>query len=200
MTLRTVDRRTSTLHIRNMVCDRCRTAVERLLDELGLAHREVHLGKVELESELEPRQRSALVGRLENLGFELIDDKHARIIERSKQFITGVARGTAGGYRKEKLSTMVSRQMGMEYSGLSKLFSTVVGISIERYFNLQRIERAKELLVYDELSVSQIADLLGYSSVHHLSNQFNQFVGHSASHFRLLGAEKRKALDRVHEG
>lgn len=187
--------------IRNMVCDRCRTAVERLLDELRIAHGEVHIGQVELGHALDPAQRASLEKGLKLLGFELVDDKRVRIIERVKRLVIARVRSDASGSSlKEKLSVYLAREVGMEYSGLSKLFSSVEGLTIERYYNLQRIERAKELLVYDELSVSQIADQLGYSSVHHLSNQFNQFVGHSASHFRLLGAERRKALDRVQEG
>lgn len=200
MSKRIADQPISTLHIRNMVCDRCRTAVDRLLDDLGVAHGKVHLGEVELENELDPRQRAVLAERLEQLGFGLVDDKRVRIIERVKQLVIELVRGNAmETSRKEKLSAYLAREAGMDYSGLSKLFSSVEGLTVERYYNLQRIERAKELLVYDELSVGQIADQLGYSSVHHLSNQFNQYVGHSPSHFKKIGAERRRSLDRVHQ-
>ena len=98
---------------------------------------------------------------------------------------------------KVNLSEELSGALKMEYSGLSKLFSSVEGTTIERYFNLQRLERAKELLVYDEMSIAQIADQLGYSSIHHLSNQFTQYLGMSPSHFKKLGASKRRTLDHV---
>ncbi len=186
------------LHIRNMVCDRCRMAVEHVLDELALAHGPVHLGQVELEQALDPKQRAAFTERLEQLGFALVDDKRVQVIERVKHLVMELVHGNAmEDVRKEKLSVLLAREVGMEYSGLSKLFSSVEGVTIERYYNLHRLERAKELLVYDELNVGQIADLLGYSSVHHLSNQFSQFVGHSPSHFKKIGAERRKSLDRV---
>lgn len=186
-----------TLYIRNMVCDRCRTAVRDLLDELGVVHAAVDLGEVRTNEMLAHKELEQLSKRLAALGFELIDDKRTRTVERIKQLLLAHVMGDAQMRTKQKFSQWLASEMRAEYSGLSKLFSEVESITIERYHNLLRIERAKELLVYDELSVAQIADELGYSSVQHLSNQFAQLVGHSPTHFRRIGAERRKALDEV---
>ncbi len=187
-----------TLHIRNMVCDRCKTVVRGFMAAQGLVPVRLDLGEVVLPAPLNVEQLAQLDADLMAVGFERIDDRKARIIERTKRLILERARGDAmANATRVRLSVELAREMGMEYSGLSKLFSSVEGQTIERYFNLQRIERAKELIVYDELSLSQIADRLGYSSVQHLSNQFSQFVGHSPSHFKFVGVERRKALDMV---
>lgn len=185
------------LHIRNMVCDRCRSAVHGILEAEGIAFTHVKLGEVDLRRALSGAQRMRLTERLFEIGFELIDDKRVRMVERAKLLLQQHVLGNAMQRRKEKLSAWLAREMGMEYSGLSRIFSQVEATSIERYLNLLRLERAKELLVYDELSLTEIADRLGYSSVQHLSNQFAQFVGHSPSHFKRIGAERRKALDKV---
>ncbi len=185
--------------IRNMVCDRCRTAVRHLLEGSGVRYVNVQLGEVELEEALTPSLREAIAAGLAHLGFELVDDRNARTIEHIKASIIALLRSNALSVaRKEKLSVHLAREIGMEYSGLSNLFSSATGMTIERYHILQRLERAKELLVYDELSLTQIADQLGYSSVQHLSNQFTQYAGHTPSHFKRLGTERRKALDKVH--
>lgn len=185
------------LHVRNMVCDRCRSAVRRLLDDEGIRATYVNLGEVGLAKGLSAGQRERLAARMAEIGFELIDDKRVRTVERVKHLLQQHVQGDAMQRRKEKLSIWLARDMAMEYSGLSKLFSQVEATSIERYHNLLRLERAKELLVYDELSLTEIADRLGYSSVQHLSNQFAQFVGHSPSHFKRIGSERRKAIDLV---
>ncbi len=185
------------LHIRNMVCDRCRTAVQGILEAERIASVRVNLGEVVLRDEPSGAQRERLAARLFEIGFELIDDKRVRTVELAKILLQQHVQGDAMQRQKEKLSVWLAREMRMEYSGLSKLFSQVEGTSIERYQNLLRLERAKELLVYDELSLTEIADRLGYSSVQHLSNQFAQFVGHSPSHFKRIGAERRKAIDKV---
>lgn len=186
------------LHIRNMVCDRCIAAVSAALRDAGVPFDRVLLGEVELATAINRTKRTGLQQRLAELGFELIDDKRTRIIEQVKKSIRALVQGDhLARARKEKLSAYLSREMGMDYSGLSELFSTVEGVTIERYHILQRLERAKELLVYDELSLGQIADRLGYSSVHHLSSQFSKFTGYTPSHFKRIGAARRKPLDKV---
>lgn len=176
-----------------MVCDRCIAAVRGLLDRQGVAFHDVLMGEVDLVDPLEKDQRVALADHLSALGFELIDDKRSRIIEKAKTLIRQAVRKPG----RERLSVHLAKELGMEYSGLSELFSTVEGITLERYHILQRLERAKELLVYDELSLSQIADELGYSSVHHLSAQFTKFTGSTPSHFKRIGAARRTPLDKV---
>lgn len=179
-----------------MVCDRCIAAVRGLLDRHGLAYTNVLMGEVDLVDPLGKEQRSELAEGLSALGFELIDDKRTRIIEKVKGLIRQAVREPEV-INGKRLSAHLATELGMEYSGLSELFSTVEGITIERYHILQRLERAKELLVYDELSLGQIADELGFSSVHHLSAQFTKFTGYTPSHFKRIGAERRKPLDQV---
>ena len=187
-----------TLIIRNMVCDRCIAAVQGILERQHITALAVRLGEVELAEPLSVDEHTALDHELEHLGFERLDDRRARIVEQVKRVIIERVRGDQReASRTGKLSEHLARNLNMDYSGVSKLFSEAAGITIERYHNLQRIERAKELLVYDELSLGQIADMLGYSSVQHLSNQFNHYVGFSPTHFKRIGAERRKPLDQV---
>lgn len=186
------------LYIRNMVCDRCKTVLRALLAAQGVQPVSIELGEVTLAVPLTIAQKAQLDADLKGEGFERIDDRKSRIIERTKRLLRERARGDAmARTTKVNLSVELSDALSMEYSGLSKLFSSVEGMTIERYFNLQRLERAKELLVYDEMSLSQIADELGYSSIQHLSNQFAQYVGMSPSHFKKLGAIRRRTLDHV---
>lgn len=186
------------LHVRNMVCDRCVAAVASALRASGIVFDHVMLGEVDLPAALSKAQRADLSQRLAAQGFELIDDKRTRTIEQVKTLIRElVHKDHLGRARKEKLSVYLARAMGTDYSGLSELFSTVEGVTIERYHILQRLERAKELLVYDELSLGEIADRLGYSSVHHLSSQFTKFTGHTPSHFKRIGAARRRPIDKV---
>ena len=186
------------LIIRNMVCDRCVAAVQGVLSRHGIHALNVHLGEVELTAPLSAEVLAALDEELVHLGFERVDDRRAMIVERVKHVILKRVRGDQSGEPKAiKLSEQLAQALYMEYSGLGKLFSAVAGVTIERYYNLQRIERAKELLVYNEMSLGQIADMLGYSSVQHLSNQFSEYVGFSPSHFKRIGAERRTALDLV---
>lgn len=185
------------LHIRNMVCDRCIAAVKAELNDMGISVERLVLGEAHLKKPLTEAQLRVFGDRLTRLGFELIDDKRSLLIERVKASLREYVRSEALADRKENLSTLLQRTIGMDYSAISKTFSHVEGATIERYFNLLRLERAKELLVYDTLSLTQIADRLGYSSVQHLSNQFKQFEGHTPTHFKRIGAERRRALDKV---
>src|SRR5690606_34470378 len=171
------------LYIKNMVCHRCVLAVQHLLDQMGIQARQVNLGEVILEEPLSPEKSAQIKEELVSLGFELIDRKKNRIIEKIKQIILHLV------HRENKaltqpLSQLLSSQIHQEYSSLSQLFSQVEGITIEKYYIAQKIERVKELLVYDELSLSEIADLLHYSSPAYLSNQFKQVTGLRPSHFR----------------
>lgn len=187
------------LYIRNMVCDRCRRAVMQLFERKGIAYTAFHLGEVELAAPLKPTERTVLDQGLRDLGFELIDDKRTRIIEKVKNTVIALVRADAESpLRKEKFSVVIAREVGMDHSTLSKLFSEVEGTTIEQFLIAQRVERAKELLVYDELTLSEIAYQLGYSSPQHLSTQFRKVTGLTPSHFKRIGAERRKPLDQVH--
>jgi len=183
------------IYIKNMVCNRCITAVKSLLNELQLPCNSVQLGEVILEKELTAKQTVMLKDRLAQLGFELLDDNKKKIIEQIKKFIIEQVHyeKTDGRYN---LSDRLSYSLHKDYSYLSKLFSEVEGTTIEKYLINQKIEKVKELLVYDELSLSEISFQLGYSSVAHLSAQFKKLTGLTPSHFKNLGGH-RKTIDSV---
>lgn len=185
-----------TWYLKNMVCHRCVLAVQQLLDKLEIPARQVGLGEVLLEEIPSPEKKRQLEEELEALGFELIDQRKNRIIEKIKQIIIHLVHRENNALT-QPLSQLISSQLHQEYSSLSQLFSQVEGTTIEKYYIAQKIERVKELLVYDELSLSEIADLLHYSSPAYLSNQFRQVTGLRPSHFRNIGRNKRKPLDKV---
>jgi AraC family transcriptional regulator len=187
-----------TLHIKNMVCNRCIAAVNALLAELGYVGFQTGMGWVRLAAgEWKDDDKPLLSHRLELLGFELIDDRKGRIIEAIKNLIIQKIQHENLAQQHFVWSDLVAEALHYEYKYLSTLFSSVEGVTIEQFIILQKVEKAKELIVYDELSLSQIADRLGYSSVAHLSNQFKKLTGMPPGKFRARGAERRKPLDQL---
>jgi len=186
------------LHVKNMVCNRCVKAVEKILQENGFRDYRVSLGLVEMQGEeLAAEQKNRLQQQLEENGFELIDDKKSRLIEAIKNLIISKVHHEELQEQTLNWSDIIADKLHYEYKYLSRLFSSVEGITIEQYIIQQKIEKAKELLVYDELTLSEIAWKLGYSSVAHLSGQFKTVTGMTPSAFKQIGAEKRKPLDEV---
>lgn len=186
------------LYIKNMVCDRCKLAIDNVLHEMDLSPLSVQLGEVDLgDRELSEAEAEGFRQRIEALGFELINDRKSRLIESIKKYIIALVR-EQDLLEKLKLSEYLAKQLHHDYTYLSHLFSSVEGMTIEQYFIHQKIERAKELLVYDELSLTEIAYQLGYSSPAHLSGQFRKVTGMSPSQFRKLrDAGQRQALDKL---
>ena len=185
------------LYIKNMVCDRCIMVVRQQLDEAGLTYKNVKLGEVELTQEPNERQLKTLREKLSLLGFELLDDKRAALVEKIKSIIIDLIHRHEDVELNMKLSVLLREKLQMDYHYLTTLFSSIEGVTIEKYVILQRIERAKELLIYDELSLNEIAYKLGYSSVQHLSQQFKNITGFTPSHFKQLKENKRKPLDKL---
>ncbi len=184
------------LHIKNMVCNRCVLVVRNELERLGFTPAGVTLGEATLDREPSAGEKKQIEDVLTSLGFALIDDKRSRLIERIKNLIVELVH-RKDGELSTSLSVYLSSELHHDYSYLSGLFSEAEGTTIEKYFIAQKIERVKELLVYDELSLSQIAYQLHYSSVSHLSNQFKKVTGLTPSHFKRVRHEKRKPLDQV---
>lgn len=185
------------LFIKNMVCDRCILAVRQQLDKMGLPHSNITMGEVTLTATPSSHQLDELRTALQQLGFEMLDDKKQTQVEKIKNTIIQLIHHNPDGPSPLKLSAYLSDKLGVDYHSLTTLFSSVEGVTIEQYAILQRIERAKELLMYGELSLSEIADQLGYSSVQHLSQQFKKTTGLTPSHFKQLKENKRKPLDQV---
>ncbi len=178
-----------------MVCDRCIEAVKEEFEQNGISVIKIKLGEVELESALD-NTKHQISQALSKRGFELLEDKNGQIIEGIKSLIVEQVH-----YKDQPLttnySTYLEREIGKDYSILSGLFSSIEGITIERYIILQKLEKIKELLIYDELNLSQIARQLGYSSVQHLSNQFKKNTGMTPSEFKKLQNPTRQGLDEI---
>jgi len=170
--------------------------VQNELEKLGLDAKNIKLGEVILSKEITSLEKENLSKTLEPLGFEVIDDKKGRIIEKIKNTIIDLVHRQDGEV-KTNLSDVLSDKLHHDYNYLSNLFSEVEGTTIEKYFIAQKVEKVKELLVYDELSLSEIAFRLNYSSVSYLSNQFKKVTGLTPSYFKQIKEDKRKPLDKV---
>lgn len=177
-----------------MVCSRCKMVVQSQLENAGLTPVSIDLGEVEIEGMLSVNKRKELDHTLRSVGFELIDDKKSQTIEKIKTLVINLVHHKNEDI-KTNLSTYITSKIHQDYNYLSNLFSEVEGTTIEKYFISQRIERVKELLMYDELSLSQIADQLGYSSVAYLSNQFKKTTGFTPSYFKTLKEQKRRNIE-----
>ncbi len=187
----------ATIHIKNMVCNRCIKVVKEELQKIGYKVEEITLGEVTIQSDLEID--FGLINKvLKENGFELIDSRHSRIIEKIKvTIIKTIEEMSEGKITDIQFSELLQENVNLSYQYLSGLFSSSEGITIEKYIILQKIEKVKELIVYDELSLSEIAYRLGYSSVQHLSNQFKKVTGLTPSHFKKIKNIKRNPLDKV---
>jgi AraC family transcriptional regulator len=184
------------LFIKNMVCNRCIMTVENILNQNHIPYNNVSLGEVELERKLSAEETKTIEADLQKVGFELIDKRVNKIIEDIKQAVLEYL-NLGMDSQNLKLSSFITKNIPYDYSYLSDLFSSIEGKTIEQYFILQRIEKVKELLVYDQLSLTEISYQTGFSSVHHLSSQFKKVTGLTPSHFKKIGFEKRKALDQL---
>ncbi len=185
------------LYIKNMVCHRCKMVVRTELEKLKLHPVNIALGEVVIEEkELLREQTKDVQEALKSVGFELIDDRRSKLIEQIKTFVIDTVH-YKDEQPKKNYSELLSQHLHHDYSHLSNLFSEVEGITIEQYIINQKIEKVKELLMYDELSLSQIALQLGYSSTAHLSTQFKKLTGLTPSKFKQMGVESRTSLDDV---
>src|SRR5688572_27153726 len=190
----------TTLYIKNMVCNRCIMVVKQEMEKMGLHPEKVSLGEVTLgETNLSEDTLHALDNKLQNLGFERIDDRKARIIETMKNKIIQMIHHADKLDLKFNWSSVLSEELHYEYNYLSNLFSSVEGITLEQYIIRQKIEKVKELLFYDELNLSQIANRMGYSSVAHLSAQFKKVTGFTPSEMKKSRDldHNRKPLDSI---
>lgn len=189
-----------TVFIRSMVCDRCKAVVMQVFEKSGLHPTSVALGEVDIVEEALPHdQQLILDAALSEMGFERIDDGKARLIESIKSKVIAMVHHADRIDRKFNWSHILSEALHYEYNYLSNLFSSVEGITLEKYIIRQKIERVKELLFYDELNLSEIANRLDYSSVAHLSSQFKKVTGITPSNLKKTkdGDKNRRPLDNV---
>ncbi len=185
------------LYIKNMVCNRCIRVVREDLEKLGFKIKSIELGKIAIEGDLSTENLDAIDKTLTAGGFELINDRQSQLIEQIKKIIIEHIYHRREKPEHQNFSDYLARQTGRNYFHLSKLFPSLQGVTIEKYIILQKIERAKELLVYGEQNLSEIAYELGYNNVAHLSRQFKKVTGLTPTAFRKLTEPRRSSIDQV---
>lgn len=182
------------IFIKNMVCNRCIMVVRQEFEKAGFKPSDVKMGEAELDKVPTESQLKRINSSLRELGFEILDNQKQKLIEKIKSFL--IEKIQTGQIQEHfTISDFLSKKLNKEYSQLSRLFSEVEGITIEQFFILQKIEKVKEWIAYDELTLSEIAWKLGYSSVAHLSAQFKKVTGLTPSHVKKHGSNNRKSLD-----
>lgn len=188
----------SVLYVKNMVCQRCIKVVKAVLKEMRIPFSQVTLGEISLNITLNKEQLGLLDETLRQEGFSLLGDKNSRLVEQIKNIIIAFVHDakTRNSASKLTFSHYLAQQIGHDYGTLSQLFSSVEGLTIEKYVILQKIERVKELLRYGELNLTQIAEATGYSSVQYLSNQFKRVTGLSPNNFKKL-KQPRQGIDAI---
>ena len=184
------------IYIKYMVSTRCKMAVKEELTKLGLHFIVVDLGEVEIMEDISGEQREQLKIALLHSGLELMDDKRAVLIGKIKAVITEMVHYT-DEMPKINYSDYISKKLNYDYTYLSNLFSEVKGITIQQFIIIHKIERVKELIMYDELNLTEISYKLHYSSVGHLSNQFKKITGLSPSHFKQLKEKRRSPIEEI---
>lgn len=184
----------TTINIKNMVCPRCITAVRTILKSLDLTVEKVTLGEAVVKEELSEVQLNTLAGKLQDEGFEILDDPRSCLVEQIK---IGVLQWVRENNQRSKLSDYISDLVHRDYSSLSKLFTQVKGVTIEHFAIQHRVEYAKELLSYSQHSISEIAYMLDYSSPSHFASQFKQQTGMSPKEFREMKDKNRLPLNEI---
>ncbi|MFN3759230.1 MAG: helix-turn-helix domain-containing protein [Algoriphagus aquaeductus] len=186
----------SVLYIKSMVCPRCIEAVNKTFAELGIPTLAVELGKVTPQNPVSEEEKKLLERSLSIQGFELLEDSKSALISRIKTLLIDRIH-----YQQDppnlNVSDFLTAQIPYDYSYLSRLFSSVESMTIERFYTLQKIEKVKELIFYGEMSLSEIAFRMGYSSVAYLSAQFKKETGLTPREFKSSGKAKRKGLDEI---
>ncbi len=186
----------TTVHIKNMVCPRCIMAVNNLFDDLGYTVEDTQLGWIRIKEDIPEQAHPVIRERLAKIGFELMEDEQAKLIEQVKNIIINKIHHSKEA-PEGRLSEEIAETLRRDYHSLSRLFSAKEGITIERYIILQKTEKVKELLFYGSLSLSEIAFRLGYSSVAHISRQFKEVTGMTPSQFKKQQSTERRPIDNL---
>jgi len=172
-------------------------AVKSELKKLGLHFIVVGMGEIEIMEDLTPELREQLQTGLRSFGLELMDDKRAMLIEKIKNIIIDLVHHTADEIIKTNFSDYLSEKLTHDYTYLANMFSEVKGITIQQFMIVHKIERVKELMMYDEMNLTEISNKLHYSSVAHLSNQFKKVTGFTPSHFKKMKEKTRQPIDEI---
>lgn len=182
--------------VKHMISNPCKMFVKQELTKLGIRYNSVELGEVDIAEKLSYNQKELLKNSLKTYGLEVVDDRRTVLVEKIKAIIVDLVY-----YSNEsanmKLSYILSEKLQLNYNYLAKVFTEELGVTVEKYIILQKIERIKELMMYGELNMTQIANKLNYSSVAHLSLQFKKVTGYSPSVFRQLTGNRRLSIDEI---
>jgi YesN/AraC family two-component response regulator len=184
------------LYIQNMVCLCCKMTVATVLKKMDINYTNLELGEVHLTASLNKKERKQLQKTLHEYGLEIMDDKEAILVEKIVTIIVTMIHETKD-MPKFNFSVFLTNQLNQDYHTLSALFSKTKGVTIEHFIILHKIERVKELIMYDELSLTEISFKMHYSSVAHLSSQFKKVTGLTPTFFKKIKNKKRKPLDEV---
>lgn len=180
------------LYIRNMACESCKVLVKEELEKMGVHPIKVELGEAEVKEKLSEKQQKQFAGEIKKAGLELVKSKEGVLADQIKAVIAEYIDNSSN--IKNNLSDYLSKKLNYDYSYLSSYFSAMQANTIEQFTISLKIEKAKEMLVLEDLTLTQIADKLNYSSVSHLSNQFKKVTGLAASHFKKLRSIRRKTI------
>lgn len=184
------------LYIKNMVSNTCKLVVKDALNKMNLHYIFINLGEVEIMEDLSKDERGQLNISLQKMGLELMNDKKTILIEKVKDTMVEMV-NYADDLIKVNFSDYLSDKLNYDYTYLSNLFSEVQGTNIQHFVLLLKVERVKELITYDELTISEIAYKMNYSSVAHLSNQFKKVTGFSPSYFKNLRERRRNTIESI---
>jgi YesN/AraC family two-component response regulator len=184
------------IYIKNMVSLRCKLVVKDKFEKLGIKYKSIELGEVEIMEPLPNGKKHLLIDSLHKEGLELMDDKRSMLIEKIKNVIVEMVH-YEDEFPKMNFSEYLNKKMGYNYTYLANIFSEVKGTTIEHFIITHKIERAKELLVYNELSLKEISNKLNYNSVSHLSTQFKKITGLTPTHFKKLSHKRRNMLEDI---
>ncbi len=183
------------LYIRNMACESCKVLVKEELKKIGKEPQRVELGEADIKGKMNAKEKKQFEAAIKKAGLELTDSKEGVLVDNIKAAITEYV--ATAGQQKGKLSTYLSRKLNYDYQYLSSYFSAMHASTIEQFTISLKIEKAKEMLVIDGLTLTEIADKLGYSSVAHLSSQFKKVAGLPASHFKKLKTIRRNTIQSL---
>jgi AraC family transcriptional regulator len=179
-----------------MVCDRCISVIKEGITNLGYTITKISLGKVSLKEDLDKNDTDKVSLLLSETGFELVSNRHVRIVTQAKEVINEVFGENVKYDAKLKFSTLLAEKLHMNYDSISELFTEMEGITLEKFIITKRLEKVKELLVYTEFTLTEIAYITGFSSINHLSRQFKELTGFSPSYFKSIRSEKKKLTGR----
>lgn len=187
------------LRIKNMVCNRCIMTVESRLTALGFKPTIVELGEAHLRVEPTPADLERISESLSQVGFELLDDKRHQLIEQIKIAVIQLAQQPELLPSHQNLSNYLQEKFGLHYTYISNLFTGTEAISLKQFFILQKMEKVKEWLTYDEMKLNEIADKLNYSTIQYLSKQFKKVTGFTPTQFKKLHRHTRKPLEEIND-